>query len=197
MGDKHSCLSPIIFYEKDMRKNYKKLIIASAIVYASIGIFTPAWYLFLTQKGGSSEFGLALGIMAIAGGITAYFAGRFADSRNKPKLLFWSYIFFSLITLGYVFVSSPIAIYFLQAIYGIVGAVIVLLENVMISVYTMPHNRGRGMGLLSAVQQIGVGVFMILGGGLVSIMGISAIFVLVSILMLAGAVVVLTIESNP
>lgn len=176
-----------------MKKNYKKLIIASAIVYASIGIFTPAWYLFLSQKGGSSEFGLALGIMAIAGGITAYFAGRLADLHNKPKLLFWAYVLFSLITLGYVFVSSPITIYFLQAIYGIVGAVIVLLENVMISVYTLPNKRGRGMGLFSGVQQIGVGAFMIIGGGLVSIMGISSIFVLVSILMLAGAVVVLTI----
>ncbi|MEK7157816.1 MAG: MFS transporter [Patescibacteria group bacterium] len=179
-----------------MRKNYKKLIIASAIVYASIGIFTPAWYLFLTQKGGSSEFGLALGIMAIAGGITAYFAGWLADLHNKPKLLFWAYVLFSLITLGYVFVSSSVAIYFLQAIYGIVGAVIVLLENVMISVYTLPDKRGRGMGLFSGIQQIGVGVFMILGGGLISIMGISSIFILVSILMLAGSVVVLTIASD-
>ena len=177
-----------------MRKNYKKLIIASAIVYASIGIFTPAWYLFLSQKGGSSEFGLALGIMAIAGGITAYFAGRLADLHNKPKLLFWSYVLFSLITAGYVFASSPIAIYFLQVLYGIVGAVIVLLENVMISVYTLPHNRGRGMGLLSGVQQIGVGVFMILGGGLVSVIGISSIFILVSILLFAGALIVLTIK---
>lgn len=165
-------------------------------MYASIGIFTPAWYLFLSQKGGSSEFGLSLGIMAIAGGITAYFAGRLADLHNKPKLLLWAYVLFSLVTLGYVFVSSSLAIYFLQAIYGIVGAVIVLLENVMISVYTLPDKRGRGMGLLSGVQQIGVGVFMILGGGLVSIMGISAIFILVSVLMLVGAVVVLTIEPD-
>lgn len=179
-----------------MKRNYKKLIIASAIVYVSVGIFTPAWYLFLSQKGGSSEFGLALGIMAIAGGITAYFAGRLADLRHKPKLLFCSYVLFSLITLGYIFISSPITIYFLQAIYGIVGAVIVLLENVMISVYTPPDKRGRSMGLLSGVQQIGVGIFMIIGGGLVSIMGISAIFVLVSILMLVGAVVVLTIDSS-
>ena len=73
---------------------------------------------------------------------------------------------------------------------------IVLLENVMISVYTLPDKRGRGMGLFSGIQQIGVGVFMILGGGLISIMGISSIFILVSILMLAGSVVVLTIASD-
>ena len=103
-------------------------------------------------------------------------------------------VLFSLITAGYVFASSPFAIYFLQAIYGIVGAVIVLLENVMISVYTSPDNRGRGMGLLSGVQQIGVGAFMIIGGGLVLIMGISPIFILVSVLLFIGAVVVLTIE---
>lgn len=176
-----------------MKKNYIKLIIASAIVYASMGIFTPAWYLFLSQKGGSSEFGLALGIMAIAGGITAYFAGRLADSRNKPKLLFLSYILFSLITIGYVFASSSFVIYFLQTLYGIIGSVIVLLENVMISVYTSPHNRGHGMGLLSGVQQLGVGVFMIIGGGLVSAIGIYPVFILVSILLFAGAFVVLTI----
>ena len=73
---------------------------------------------------------------------------------------------------------------------------IVLLEKVMISVYTSPDNRGRGMGLFSGVQQIGVGAFMIIGGGLVSIMGISAIFILVSVLLFIGAFVVLTISPD-
>lgn len=179
-----------------MKNNYQKLLVSSTIIYAAMGIFTPAWYLFLTEKIGSAEFGLAIGLMAIAGGVTAYFTGRLADIHRKKIILFWADIFLALITLAYVFVSSAMGIYALQLIYGVIGAISIMLENIMISLFTTEDKRGQGMGLFSGVQQVGVGVFMILGGFLVPVMGIKAIFILVSILILLGAIVALSIKEE-
>jgi len=111
-----------------MKKNYHTLIIASAIVYASMGLFTPAWYLYLSRKDGAMQFGPALGIMAIAGGISAYFLGRFSDTRSKPLILSGAYFALALVVVSYTLPLNFFAIYCLQFFYGVISAIILLLE---------------------------------------------------------------------
>jgi MFS family permease len=179
-----------------MKGNYQKLIIASAIVYASMGIFTPAWYLFLSQKNGALQFGLALGIMAIAGGVASYFFGRFSDTRNKPIILSGSYFALAFVVSAYTFTPPLFVIYILQFFYGIISAVILLLENVLASIYTPEKQRGEGMGLFSGIQQVVIGVSMILGGGLANIIGINGVFFTTSVFLIIGGVVALQIKTN-
>lgn len=179
-----------------MKENYQKLVIASAIVYASMGIFTPAWYLFLSQKDGALQFGLALGIMAIAGGVASYFFGRFSDTRNKPVILSGAYFALALVVVSYAFSPSLFVIYILQFFYGIVSAIILLLENVLASIYTSEKQRGEGMGLFSGIQQVVIGVSMILGGGLTNIIGVNGVFFTTSTLLIIGGMVALRIKNG-
>lgn len=173
-----------------MENNYKKLIIATAIVYASMGIFTPAWYLYLTRTGGSIQFGAALGLMAIAGGVTSYAAGYLSDRKNKVTILLSLYLLLAITVSLYALTGSITIIYLLQIAYGILSSSIVLLENVLASILTPLEKRGKGMGIFSGTQQVVIGISMLFGGGLAGIIGLSNVFFLTSALLLIGVFVV-------
>lgn len=177
-----------------MSGNYKRLIIASSIVYASMGIFTPAWYLYLTKTGGSLQFGVALGLMAIAGGVTSYVAGHLSDKKNKVTVLLFLYLLLAITVSLYAFVHTVVFIYLLQIAYGVLSSSTILLENVLASMLTLPEKRGKGMGLFSGTQQVVVGVSMLFGGGLAGIIGLSNVFFLTSAFLLVGVFVVSKIK---
>lgn len=177
-----------------MKYNYIKLITVSAITYASLGIFTPAWYLFLSQKGSTLQFGLVLGITTIAGGITSYFIGRISDNYSKSRILYLSYFSLSFVIFSYIFVSSYTAIYIIQFLYGVACSSIILLENVLVSINTPEEKRGKGMGFLSGMQQVIIGVCMILGGGLANFLGVNYVFIIVGLLFLGGAFIATRIK---
>lgn len=173
-----------------MKNNYRTLIIATAIVYASMGLFTPAWYLYLTKTGGSIQFGAALGLMAIAGGMTSYAAGYLSDRKNKVTILLSLYLLLAITVSLYALTHSVLIIYLLQVAYGILSSGIVLLENILASILTPVEKRGKGMGIFSGTQQIVIGISMLLGGGLASVIGLSNVFFLTSALLLIGVFVV-------
>lgn len=177
-----------------MKNNYIKLIIVSAITYAALGIFTPAWYIFLSQKGSTLQFGLVLGITTIAGGLTSYFIGRISDNYQRSKILSSSYFLLSLVIFSYIFVSSYFAIYIIQFLYGVTSASVILLENVLVSINTPEEKRGKGMGLLSGMQQIIVGVCMILGGGIANFLGVNNVFIMAGLLFLMGTFIAIQIR---
>ena len=76
------------------------------------------------------------------------------------------------------------------------GSSVVLLENVLASMLTLPEKRGKGMGLFSGTQQVVVGVSMLFGGGLAGIIGLSNVFFLTSALILVGVFVVSKIKTE-
>lgn len=177
-----------------MKENYKKLIIASSVVYASMGLFTPAWFLYLINTGGALQFGTALGISSIAGGLVAYTSGYLSDKISKVRILLCLYILTAVTVTLYSIVHTVIVIYLLQIIYGILAASVVLLENVLASILTPPEKRGIGMGTFLGTQQIIIGISTIIGGGLIGIIGLSNVFILTGALILVGAFIVSRIK---
>jgi MFS family permease len=137
-----------------------------------------------------------MGLVSIAGGVSAYFLGKLADVGNKPRILLATYATLSLVPLLYIYTPSNFAIYCLHAIYGISASSAILLENVLISLYTPANERGKGMGFLSGVRQVGIGLAMIVGGFLVAVVGVSKVFALVSVIILVACLVVARIKST-
>ncbi len=172
-----------------MKNDYIKLITVSAIAYASLGIFAPAWYLFLSQKGGTLQFGLVLGITTIAGGLTSYFIGRISDNYSKPFILSLSYFLLALVVFSYTFISSFFVIYIIQFLYGATSASIILTENVLVSINTPEEKRGSGMGLFTGMQQVIIGLCMILGGWIAAFLGVNNVFIIVGSMLLLGSLI--------
>ncbi len=166
-----------------MKENYKKLILISSIGYVASGIFAPAWYIFLSQRADPLKFGLLLGITAIAGGLATYFTGKFSDKYDKSLILTLSYLLLALTSVSFIFVESILAICSIQFIFGIASSIVILMENILVSINTEEHQRGLGMGLFSGVQQVIIGVCMIIGGWIAIVTNIDRVFLLAAILL--------------
>jgi MFS family permease len=164
-----------------MKSNYRIYLASKAILSFASGIFGPFFVLFISQKGsGLESFGIAMGLLVMAQSITFYFAGRLSDTfGRKPFLVIEGYLS-AVVVMAYLFISFHWQLYLLQIIQGILGGVEAIVGVSLLADLTETKTRGGDMGRFNAIVGTLTGLAMLLGGYIVGVLGISAVFVLMA-----------------
>jgi len=162
----------------------KRLTTIEFLIYLANGLFTPAWYILLYQRGGDiSQFGLLIGLMAIGAAVAAYFSGTL--SHGKPYRVLGVAVLTQALLMALYIPAFPLwSLYALQISYGIISAALLTVEQVCIS--RLSGGNGKTIGSYGAIMHGSLAVAMIVSGFIASLIGASALIGF-SALILAGA----------
>jgi MFS family permease len=176
-----------------INKIIKTLIGTDLVFLSALGIITPVFAIFITDKikGGNIEVvGFAAAIYWIGRSIFEIPIAKFLDRTKGEKddlyFLVIGYVVCALVNFGYIFSSLPWHIYLLEAIYAVGAA---LSWPAWSALFTRHIDKGKE-GYEWSVEHVsfsaGIGITGALGGIVVANFGFNIAFVLAGIFALIG-----------
>lgn len=185
---------------KPINRVIKILVFSDLILISGFGLVAPIFAIYITDqiRGGDVKVaGFAAAIYWILKSIAQIPVALALDRHKGEKDDFWCLIFGSLFTalvpLGYLVSSLPWHIYGLQALYALGMATAI---PAWAAIFTRHIDKGREAlewSLDSTAIGVGAGITGAIGGLLVSRFGFDFVFVLVSVLVVLGALLPLFI----
>lgn len=183
-----------------INKIIKTLIGADLVFLSALGIVTPIFAIFITDKikGGNIEVvGFAAAIYWIGRSIIEIPIAKFLDRTKGEKddlyFLVGGYCICALVNFGYIFSSLPWHIYLLEAIYAIGAA---LSWPAWSALFTRHIDKGKE-GFEWSVEHVafsaGIGITGALGGIIVTGMGFNVAFFFAGIFALVGGLLPLIV----
>lgn len=168
---------------KKAERNFKIFLLSNSVTSLASGLFSPFYILFIQGFGKSiSKFGLSIGLMALAGAITAYFAGKYSDKIGRKPFLIISGFILSLIIIGYTLINSMYQLYIFQILNGILGSIIITIGTTFLADLTRKSTRGVHIGRYNAITGI-IAAFSVMISGLIAAdLGYKIVFYIVAVL---------------
>ncbi len=162
-----------------LSKRVKVLLYSSNLWYLGEGMLGPLFAVFTERIGGDIlDITWAWATYLIVTGILYILVGKFVDGHlNKAKVMVIGYGLNSLFTFGYLLVSSPIHLFFIQAGLGVAAA---LTNPNWLALYAKYEDRkhdGYTWGLFGGEGHIVTGLAMILGGFIVNYISFNVLFI--------------------
>ncbi len=158
------------------------LIFVQYPIYASYGLFAPAVYLILAERG-AAQFGALLAITSLGSMMTSYLAGRLIKRHN---ILAYTCLAQAAIMPMYLVADASSGVYVLQIIFGILIAVVAIhQDNTMARLSPQSEFIGTHNALLQAITALAT----VLGGLCAAYLGIPvAVFIAAGLMGFCGVV---------
>jgi MFS family permease len=163
------------------------------MVMGGFALIAPIFAVFITGQvdGGSVQVvGIADGIYLFVRSIMQIPFGYIIDKVKGEKDDFWvmfvGTILMAAIPIFYIFCDTPLKLYAVQFVYGLVGAATF---PTWLAIFTrhIDHNReGFEWGVYQTLSGVSMAIFSALGGFIASEYGFKTLFISVSILCLTG-----------
>lgn len=177
-------------------QNYRLFLLYSSFVSFALGLFVPFYIVFVQGLGNIESFGIAMGLMALAGGITSYFVGHHSDKLGRKGFLIFAQFTTVIILVLYTFVTSLPQLYVLQVINGIIQEVEGVMSTTLLADITEKYRRGTDVGKLRAITAIVSAIAMMGGGYVVGKAGINIIFYITAGLIFVGTLFLFNIKER-
>ncbi len=162
-----------------------KILLWSANIWTfSDALLGPLFAIYAGRIGGDIfEITWAYAIYLIVTGIVVVIVGKISDEfLSKELLLTIGYGLTTLGTLSYLFVTSPIQLFAVQALLGFALALSNPTWYALYSEYSASGHDGYFWGLADGIGKILAGTAVVLGGVIVSYFSFAALFVLMAVL---------------
>jgi len=178
-----------------LSKKEKILLYSSNIWYLGEGMLGPLFAIFADRIGGDIlEISWAWATYLILTGILVVFVGRIADKKKiKEKLLVVGYVLNTLFTFGYLFVSVPIHLFFIQAGLGVAAALSIPTWDSLYSKYEDRRHAAYTWGLAMGEASLITGFAIILGGLIVNYFSFKVLFITMGIIQLISTIIIIRI----
>lgn len=165
-------------------KKIRALLYADIAWFFGEGLFGPLFAIFAERLGGDVlEISWAWAAYLICMGVSMVIVGKISDKKiSKKKLLFWGYTLNALLTFGYLLVSGPYGLLFIQAGLGIATALATPTWN---SLYAENENKkkaGLEWGMADGLSQVFAGAAIIIGGLVITYFSFSLLFIIMGII---------------
>lgn len=162
-----------------MNKTLKTLLFADSFSILALGMFGPIYAIFVERIGGDILYaGGAYAAFAIASGVLLFVISRWEDHiRHKEKLVVIGYGLGSVGIIGYLFVSAPIHLFFVQVVLGIAGAIGAPAYD---AIYSRFLDRGKfasEWGLYESMEYIFTAIAALIGAFIASFFGFDTLFI--------------------
>jgi multidrug resistance protein len=142
-----------------------------------VGIVSPLLPLYAQDLGASgTQLGIIFAAYGISNSVFTPIMGRLSDRRGRKNFLIIGLLFYSIISLGYVWADNVSQLTLVRAIQGVAGAMIIPIAMAYIGDLSPKGEEGKWMGYANAAFFSGFGIGPLLGGALVEHLGINVSF---------------------
>jgi len=159
-------------------KSYRKLLLYTSAFSVASGIFSPLYLVIIQKIGGVEVFGVALGLIVFAEGLTALSLGKYSDKYGDKTLLLFLSPLLAIGILLYTLVSTPLELYVLQLFNG---ALLSLQQTTSMSYLGRVADnltQGKQTGTWYGSRSMIVALGMISSGYLASLFGVDVVIYL-------------------
>jgi len=180
------------------KKNFRIFTISNSLMALAFGLFGPFYLIFINNIGGSIEnFGIAVGLVALAGALMSFFAGKFSDKiGRKPFLIIGGYSS-ALIVFLYTIINSIWQLYLLQILSGLIISIFETSESAYLADITENKKRGSEIGKYSAYIGFTEAFAIFIGGFLAGKFGFEIIFYVVSVIFVISTTIMFKLSKSP
>jgi MFS family permease len=172
----------------------KFLTVSDILMLGSIALISPVFAVFITGQithGSIEVIGIAEGVYLAARSIAQIPFGRFIDKIKGEKDDFWVLFIGSLVLSSipvlYIFCDTPIKLYIVQLIYGLVSAATLPTFLAMFSRHIDREHEGADWGIYQTLAGLSSAACASLGGFLAAKYGFTSLFIVVSSISFVGA----------
>jgi DHA1 family multidrug resistance protein-like MFS transporter len=141
--------------------------------------------------------GLAFSVLGVSGTIASVLSSRSAGRIGLRKLV----VLAALVSGGGTYVvglsTSPNMVLTSLFVVGLAQGTLASSSTALISLFAPASRQGTAFGILTSAQSLAMGIGPLSGGLLASALGLRAPFAASSVLLLAGALLVLTVPAPP
>lgn len=172
-----------------MRLPFKILLFSESIILFAGALLGPIYAIFVEEIGGDIlDASTAFAIFSIASGVVVFLVSRMEDKIKEQELLVaLGYAIIGLGYFGYLFVQTPLHLFFLQAFIGVGIALYAPSSDAMYSKY-LDHSRAvSNWGTWEGMNRFTLGAGALAGGLIVSAFGFPILFILMGTLCFASA----------
>jgi hypothetical protein len=168
------CLKLVLFMKKEM----KLLLVVSAFSSLAGGLLAPIYAIFVKDIGGDLlTAGGAYSVYAIATGVLIFFMSKWEDSiKHQEKLIVIGYLIQTIGFFGYVFVTKPIHLFIIQALFGVSKAVWTPAYD---GIYSKNLDKGKfasEWGIWESMNWTIIGIAALIGGLIANMFGFNFLF---------------------
>lgn len=172
------------------RDKVKILLYSNNLWVFGEGMLGPLFAVFAQRLGGSIlDISWAWSIYLIVTGILVIVIGKISDVKiSKEKLMITGSFLNALFTFGYIFVSSPVQLFLVEAGLGVAAALSSATWSALYSKHGDSSKAGYMWGLANGQAQLTMGVAIIVGGFIVNHFSFTILFITMGIIQAIAAI---------
>ena len=173
-----------------INRKIKLLLYGGGLWYFGEGMFGPLFAIFAEKVGGTIlDMTWAWATYLIIAGLLYILVGKFTDTyHHKRKIMVLGYALNALFTFGYLFVSSPMHLFIVQAGLGISTALATPTWFALYAKHEDRRNGGFQWGLAGGTAQIITGIAIIIGGLIVNYLSFDVLFITMGIIQVIATI---------
>jgi DHA1 family multidrug resistance protein-like MFS transporter len=170
-------LSSTIVSEEQARRNVNYLASLDMIISLGFGLIMPLFPLYLQYLSkNASDVGLQIGILfsmfVLTRAILATPFGNLSDRIGRKKLILVGSFLYAILAILFTVPNTWVGLLFVRALQGVASAMVWPVSEALIIDSTPPHMRGRAMGKVVMMSNLGMVIGPFVGGGLFGLMGL-------------------------
>lgn len=154
------------------------------------GMLGPLFAVFAERIGGSIlDISWAWSIYLVVTGVLVILIGKISDVKiSKEKLLITGSFLNAILTFGYIFVSSPMQLFLIEAGLGVAAALSSATWSALYAKHGNTSKSGYLWGLANGQAQLTMGIAIIAGGFIVNHFSFIALFITMGIIQTLAAI---------
>jgi len=189
------------YFLKDINEIIRFLIISDTVIAGAAGLLGPIFAIFITefiQDANAAVAGIAAGIFLFTKSILQIPIAHVIDKIRGEKDDYWLLVIFSIfiafMPLTYLIIHSPLQLYVVQFIFGLLTAFTFPTYMALFTRHIDKEKEGTEWGIYFTLTDLVGAAFAIIGGYVAITEGFKTLIIIVVILSLIGALLLLPIK---
>lgn len=173
-----------------LTRQTKILLRGDYLMVFGTGLLGPLFAVFTQKIGGDIlDISWVWATYLIVTGIMIVVIGKISDRKiAKEKFVVAGFALSAILTFGYLLVSAPLHLFFLQFGLGIATAISYPTWDALYAQYEDKKHAGYAWGLVDRGEQIIPGIAILIGGLIVRFFSFQALFIVMGLVQTTGAI---------
>lgn len=174
----------------ELSRTFSTLFISVFVTMLGLGIVIPLLPYYAESLGaGGIWIGAIFAGFSLSRAVVMPCIGRMSDLHGRRRFILSGLVLFSALSFVYVIADTVFALVAVRILHGIASAMVLPLAMAYIADLAPPGEEGIRIGTFTISMYLGMGLGPFIGGVLMQVFGIDAVFVVMGILSLLALVI--------